>query len=112
MVDLELDARGEQALGLELLRVSLDVEIAQPDRLRSLDLGVVLRNREAALLADDTLVGAPEDFGVDHPERPRGLALARHVAHDHPPRIAHLRRRRSEERRVGKACVSTCRSRW
>src|SRR3546814_9036291 len=71
-----------------------------------------LRNREAALLADDTLVGAPEDFGVDHPERPRGLALARHVAHDHPPRIAHLRRRRSEERRVGKACVSTCRSRW
>src|SRR3546814_18723835 len=27
-------------------------------------------------------------------------------------RTAHARRRRSEERRVGKECVSTCRSRW
>src|SRR3546814_3855419 len=26
--------------------------------------------------------------------------------------VSHLQQRRSEERRVGKECVSTCRSRW
>src|SRR3546814_19737979 len=33
-------------------------------------------------------------------------------AHRHPNRIERPRLWRSEERRVGKACVSTCRSRW
>src|SRR3546814_13364228 len=28
------------------------------------------------------------------------------------PMVDYLKRRRSEERRVGKECVSTCRSRW
>src|SRR3546814_13820616 len=32
-----------------------------------------------------------------------------HAAHAH---IGHRGERRSEERRVGKECVSTCRSRW
>src|SRR3546814_16257543 len=33
-------------------------------------------------------------------------------ASDHLPIWATLERKRSEERRVGKECVSTCRSRW
>src|SRR3546814_4865493 len=43
----------------------------------------------------------------------------RAVGRGHPPALAggrrqglHQHRRRSEERRVGKECVSTCRSRW
>src|SRR3546814_19696879 len=52
------------------------------------------------------------------PERERGWAFVRHAA----PRLCRLApppdsrtaiaRGRSEERRVGKECVSTCRSRW
>src|SRR3546814_21135626 len=32
--------------------------------------------------------------------------------HEQRPRVLNLCRCRSEERRVGKECVSTCRSRW
>src|SRR3546814_14980796 len=47
------------------------------------------------------------------PEGPDHLAMTIIAAFadvDVPPR--QLQRRRSEERRVGKECVSTCRSRW
>src|SRR3546814_15507957 len=38
---------------------------------------------------------------------------ARHPALGHlKPGVVHVERIRSEERRVGKECVSTCRSRW
>src|SRR3546814_4029976 len=43
------------------------------------------------------------------------LRLSVHQASDHPPlAIPEIRlpKARSEERRVGKECVSTCRSRW
>src|SRR3546814_13166774 len=43
--------------------------------------------------------------GADHDD-------ARCVARDHPGRDVLVRQLRSEERRVGKECVSTCRSRW
>src|SRR3546814_16985697 len=55
-----------------------------------------------------------EDFGIDRLRRPmtrimgavlRGHALARPIGN----RVVIFR---SEERRVGKECVSTCRSRW
>src|SRR3546814_2090455 len=42
---------------------------------------------------------------------PPGLALARMLALDEARDHRHLAKR-SEERRVGKECVSTCRSRW
>src|SRR3546814_16400222 len=41
----------------------------------------------------------------EHPAYP---CLVTHILHH----VARLRDRRSEERRVGKECVSTCRSRW
>src|SRR3546814_10012392 len=58
---------------------------------------------------------------VRHQAREAGQAQARFLAADHhpravgqPPRPAAttVERKRSEERRVGKECVSTCRSRW
>src|SRR3546814_11833335 len=39
-----------------------------------------------------------------------GISPAKRAAAQHP--IEALRYERSEERRVGKECVSTCRSRW
>src|SRR3546814_21122287 len=57
-----------------------------------------------------------------HPARGEAGRPARHRGDDQHHQIADVRRRRthrdgegrgrSEERRVGKACVSTCRSRW
>src|SRR3546814_12061913 len=43
-----------------------------------------------------------------------GLTLARAIAEQHGGslHLANRRAARSEERRVGKECVSTCRSRW
>src|SRR3546814_14035679 len=46
---------------------------------------------------------------ADLGDEPRLRALLARIA---PDRVFHLAARRSEERRVGKECVSTCRSRW
>src|SRR3546814_15305453 len=46
-------------------------------------------------------------FASSEVEMPIGLALSRWVS-----RLRSTRTGRSEERRVGKECVSTCRSRW
>src|SRR3546814_17269190 len=43
--------------------------------------------------------------GLGQPMGPRATGLAHRV-------LRHVGRDRSEERRVGKECVSTCRSRW
>src|SRR3546814_16431117 len=44
----------------------------------------------------------------------RGTAFAQHIItlRSQLRRLVSLAQRRSEERRVGKECVSTCRSRW
>src|SRR3546814_19708151 len=46
-----------------------------------------------------------------HPSPAAGRQFPRRRRHRPPPTAA-LRPSRSEERRVGKECVSTCRSRW
>src|SRR3546814_16000789 len=56
-----------------------------------------------------------DDTAVSLARRPVLLALARALGAAWPEdlsRDALVRRARSEERRVGKECVSTCRSRW
>src|SRR3546814_11272901 len=63
------------------------------------------------------LFGRPSDLPwavrIDPAHRPDGLD---HVATYHPTflyeALWNIALARSEERRVGKACVSTCRSRW
>src|SRR3546814_18844980 len=54
----------------------------------------------------------PDHRGRRHPSRPRWRSRPRHS--NDPLYLGHLRNSegRSEERRVGKECVSTCRSRW
>ena len=56
MVDLVLQAGGEQAVGFDLLRLAVAVEILDPDRGRPLDLGIIVRDRQAAFLVDRALV--------------------------------------------------------
>src|SRR3546814_7473220 len=63
-------------------------------------------------IAEHLVDGAvPGDLDLRVPEQPllHDLLGAQLVA---PMHQRHLRGMRSEERRVGKECVSTCRSRW
>src|SRR3546814_16400550 len=57
-----------------------------------------------------------DHYRTAHHERKRRVPISGQVQEaEHLPRIAHARQdesKRSEERRVGKECVSTCRSRW
>src|SRR3546814_15653602 len=69
----------------------------------------------AALADPRAVVGEPRAGFLDHigldaeVDQLAGLGDALAV---HDVEIDHLERGRSEERRVGKECVSTCRSRW
>src|SRR3546814_8942073 len=54
------------------------------------------------------------DLAQERDSRPSALPVGRHPRKHRYPCISGSRARsaRSEERRVGKECVSTCRSRW
>ena len=56
VVDLVLQAGREQAVGLDLVRLALEVEIFDLDLRRALDLLVEFRDRQAALLVGRLLV--------------------------------------------------------
>src|SRR3546814_14396868 len=60
--------------------------------------------------ADDLLSQCVDHAGDRRPVRDH-LRYRQSVQHPPAARVG-AQRRRSEERRVGKACVSTCRSRW
>src|SRR3546814_18390822 len=77
--------------------------------------GVLLARRiaEAGIVAHPhaSLVALVGDHGGRHADLRRQLAALRQRARQ-PPRRRGLLHRRSEERRVGEAWVSTCRARW
>src|SRR3546814_12566787 len=50
------------------------------------------------------------DLSVINGDRPRPVPLA--MGHEGAGEVVEIGPGRSEERRVGKECVSTCRSRW
>src|SRR3546814_19504652 len=55
------------------------------------------------------------DTGEDWPITTEAGPVAHHIARHGPARVLReidAKQQRSEERRVGKECVSTCRSRW
>src|SRR3546814_14456787 len=55
----------------------------------------------------------PEQTARNHEKRDlRNVSSSKHPSSQTIQRRHQLRRPRSEERRVGKECVSTCRSRW
>src|SRR3546814_9949120 len=65
------------------------------------------------LLGDKTAVLYPsERYIIGDVWAHEGCARGIYGPRDHAAAAARLHRRRSEERRVGKECVSTCRSRW
>src|SRR3546814_13294730 len=73
----------------------------------------------AAVLKDNRFgrelmkVFPPEAFPpIPAQHRPLSAMIASWMLFKDPPDHGRLRRIRSEERRVGKECVSTCRSRW
>src|SRR3546814_18828250 len=69
------------------------------------------KQRLPGLEESEKIVGNPPFIAYKAPDLAAEAALRLHislVAID----IQHHRPRRSEERRVGKECVSTCRSRW
>src|SRR3546814_16953222 len=63
---------------------------------------LVLEYQPKVRAGDRALVGLKALVRWDHPDRGRIM----------PDTFIPLAERRSEERRVGKECVSTCRSRW
>src|SRR3546814_1671670 len=72
-------------------------------------LPICLAQKEPAILA------RWEETGLYKQLREARTGKQRFILHDGPPYAngdIHMGHARSEERRVGKECVSTCRSRW
>src|SRR4051812_2301340 len=74
VVDLVLDAGREQALGLDLVGLAVEVEILEPHLGGALDILVDFRDRQAAFLVDRRLVRGPYDLRIDEHAR-LGLAF-------------------------------------
>src|SRR3546814_21201598 len=72
------------------------IEADLPPRLRSIQEEPICASRQAVVLPVD---GAPLVYSTSYA---RKMAI----------RVTSAAGKRSEERRVGKECVSTCRSRW
>src|SRR3546814_4287097 len=74
------------------------------------------RHTRCALVTGVQTCALPISRADEDAERASGAVADAGVAEQdaHRPEVASLRARggRSEERRVGKECVSTCRSRW
>src|SRR6185503_61867 len=69
MVHLVLEADREQAGNLLFVRRALFVEPAGADAVRPVDLGILVRHREAALGIGHFLVGMGDDLGIDEHAR-------------------------------------------
>ena len=100
MVDLVLQAGREQPFRLDLADLVLVVEIAQPDRLGALNLGVMLGQRQTALVGRQQFLGTPQDLGIGDAHRLRRLAVARAIDHQHTLRYPDLRCRKPDADRV------------
>src|SRR3546814_12616179 len=100
----------------EFFSLSLDVVPAfreAVERLFIYALTIGTENLESAVLAGHFCLVAQAlelfaQYGVRHGAQHGAGPIHRAVVPCAPPVVA----RRSEERRVGKECVSTCRSRW
>src|SRR5262245_8245922 len=66
VVDLVLQAGGEQPVRLDLMRLAVEIREANLHERRPLDLLVQFGNRQAAFLVDVELLRAPDDLRIDH----------------------------------------------
>src|SRR6185312_1326986 len=92
VVHLVLDAGRRQPAELDRAELVLVVEVAQLDRRRPLDIGIVVGQRQAAFAVGRELGGAPQYLWIGELERGRLLALARGIDDDDATRHADLRR--------------------
>ncbi len=90
MVDLVLHAGGEHPLGLGLDRLAVEIAVAEPHPVGPLDLFVIFRDREAALLVGALLLRRPGDLRIDQHHRPARLVRLGEVDHDEALRHADL----------------------
>src|SRR5262245_10745642 len=65
MVELMLDAAGEQAFGFEQPLLAILGQVTDLNRLRAGDIGELAGQAETALLGSGPLARAPEDLGID-----------------------------------------------
>src|SRR3954454_22427044 len=71
VVDLVLDAGGEQPLGVLLVYLAVEIGETNTHLRRALDLLVIFGDREAALLVDRQFLRRGDDFGIDEDAGPR-----------------------------------------
>src|SRR6476659_3161930 len=98
MVDLMLQAGGEQPLCLDLLRLQVEIEKFHFDGLRPLDLLVVFRDRQTALFVSRLLVRRPDHFGINEDLWLLWLVLLGEVHRDHTPWDPNLNRSKADTR--------------
>ena len=77
-------------VGLDLVRLAVEVEIFDAHRRRPLDFLVVFRDRQAAFLVGRLLVRFPDDFRIDEDLRRLRIVLLGEVHGDHALRHADL----------------------
>ena len=78
MIDLVLEAGGEQTLGLDLLLRAFPVEVADLHPRRAGHVGVLAGKRKATLLPSGQLVAVGDEFGIDQRNR-RGLVVRHQI---------------------------------
>ncbi|MCY1300251.1 hypothetical protein D9M70_498120 [compost metagenome] len=100
VIDLMLQAGGEQAIGLDHLFLAVTVEMLDGDRRGALDLGVKVWDRQAAFLVDRALIGRSNDLGIDENERGLVVAFFRNIEHQHAFGNADLDRGKADAGRV------------
>src|SRR6266436_2774703 len=104
MIDLVLDAGGEQALGVFLVHLAVEIGEAHPHLRRPLDFFVIFGDRQAAFLVDRHLLRRRQDFRIDETPRLRlglaVLALLGEIHRDQPHRLRDLDRRKPDAGRV------------
>ncbi len=100
MVDLVLENGGEQALGQDFALLPLAVKRAGAHGRWPLDLGVIFRNRKAALLVGRAVLGRPHDLGIDEHLGVGSFFLLGGVDHQKTDRFGDLNGRESDARRV------------
>src|SRR5712691_9649668 len=82
MVDLVLQAGGEEPIGLDLLRRTLEIEVFYLHLRRAFHVAVIFRDREAALLVGRLLRRRPHDLRIDEDLRALGLLFLGQVQGD------------------------------
>ena len=82
VVDLVLQANGQQPARLQLLLLAVEVEILHPHLRRPLDVLVEFRDREAALLVHALLVRRPHHLRIDEDALHLVVVLLRQVHGD------------------------------